>query len=370
MLQLILLSIGVNIISIFTTISGIGGGGLLIPYFVILGNYPITKAIPLSICCIFSDCLVRNIYLFNKKINENRYLMDILPSLLIIPGDALTSWIGAYISLYLPSGITLISIISILSFSFFKTIVKGLDTYKKEKNIDIEDLIIIDGIELYLSKSDIIINSTGEKQIDRLKYILIIILNIIIASLFGLLRPKDFNLIFYLFVFGFTFITIISLLLNIVYLKKIYKKRIKQNFNFIEGDFKYDNKMIIKLILSSSITGLLSTYLGIGGGMIINPLLLNLGMNPQVIIASTAITTLFSSLISLINYIIMDQFIFKDGLIYGIQSIIGSIIGIKITSYLLKKYQNQSILIFFTCGVLFVSIISLTINSLLKGVSF
>ena len=46
-------SIGILIISIFTTIAGIGGGGIIIPYLTLTAGYKLTEAIPLSICCIF-----------------------------------------------------------------------------------------------------------------------------------------------------------------------------------------------------------------------------------------------------------------------------------------------------------------------------
>ena len=51
--NIIALSIGILIISIFTTIAGIGGGGIIIPYLTLIGGYELTEAIPLSICCIF-----------------------------------------------------------------------------------------------------------------------------------------------------------------------------------------------------------------------------------------------------------------------------------------------------------------------------
>ena len=60
-------SIAVFFISIITTIGGVGGGGLLIPTFLLLDKFSLTESIPLSIITIMGDTLVRLFYLYPKK---------------------------------------------------------------------------------------------------------------------------------------------------------------------------------------------------------------------------------------------------------------------------------------------------------------
>ena len=376
--NIIALSIGILIISIFTTIAGIGGGGIIIPYLTLIGGYELTEAIPLSICCIFFDCLIRNIYLFRKLVphHPKRYLMNLLPGLLISPSDALTSWIGVLMSLVLPSGVTLISVIAILLFSFIKTTIKGYKTYKTEINIkrnqEMDNYIVIDGIEIYIEKDDLIepIKPNGETTKQRLKSLTLVLASILIAVIFSFTKPNICVVEYWYFLIGFIAITIGLLTLNIIYVKNLYNYRKNNEFDFISSDFKYNGKMFSKLIIFSMFTGAISTYLGIGGGMLINPLLLNLGMAPHIIIASTAVTTFFSSMISLINYIASAKLLFIEGGFFGMASMIGSYIGILITNIILKKYQNQYILIFFTCFILLVSLIALVANSIVLGVDF
>ena len=369
---------GILIISIFTTIAGIGGGGIIIPFLMLAGNYQLTEAIPLAITCIFFDCFIRNIYLFREKVPQHpkRYLMNLLPSMIITPSDAMTSWIGVVMSSILPSGITMISVIMILLFSFVKTLIKGIKTRNTEKNIilnnNMDNYVVIDGIELYIEKDDSLepVKPNGENNSDRIKSLSLVLLSIMVASIFSFIKPDICHSSYYIYIIGFIFITIILLILNSIFIKNLYNYRRENEFDFISSDFKYDNSMIGRLIFFSMITGAISTYLGIGGGMLINPLLLNFGMAPHIIIASTAVTTFFSSGISMINYIAAGSLLFMEAGVFGLASMIGSYIGIVITSYILKKYQNQSILIFFTCFILLLSIIGLTTNSLVSGISF
>lgn len=368
---------GILIISIFTTIAGIGGGGIIIPFLMLFGNYKLNEAIPLAITCIFFDCLIRNLYLFREKVpnHPKRYLMNLLPSMIITPSDAMTSWIGVLLANLLPSGITMISVILILLFSLFKTIKKAIKTKNTEKNIknnSIDNYIVIDGIEIYVEKEYNLepIKPNGETTIDRIKSLGLVLCSILVASIFSFIKPDICHSNYFFYILGFIILSIIILSINSYYIKNLYNYRKENDFDFISSDFKYNNILIWKLIFFSMITGAISTYLGIGGGMLINPLLLNFGMAPHIIIASTAVTTFFSSGISMINYIGSGSLLFIEAGIFGLASMIGSYIGIVITNFILKKYQNQSILIFFTCFILLLSIIGLTTNSIVSGINF
>ena len=79
--------------SIVTTIGGVGGGGLLIPTYILIGKFKVEEAIPLSIITILGDTFVRVCFLINRKhpMNKNRYLIDMTPALLLVPFDGNTS---------------------------------------------------------------------------------------------------------------------------------------------------------------------------------------------------------------------------------------------------------------------------------------
>ena len=114
-------SILVFFISIITTIGGVGGGGLLIPTYLLVGKFNLTQSVPLSIITIFGDTIVRLIYLFPKKhpLNNKRSIIDLTPLLLLIPFDGNTSFIGVILANLLPDIFRLFCIIFILGLTFF-----------------------------------------------------------------------------------------------------------------------------------------------------------------------------------------------------------------------------------------------------------
>lgn len=61
-------------------------------------------------------------------------------------------------------------------------------------------------------------------------------------------------------------------------------------------------------------TGILAGSLGVGGGLIMTSFLINLGVRPEVSSASSSFVILFSSLISVVQYLITGLVDFSYGL--------------------------------------------------------
>ena len=89
---------GILILSIITTLSGIGGGGIFIPYLIFTKGFSLMDSVPLAITIILEDCIVRMLLLYKMPNPEkpNRYLMDLTPGNVIVPFDAIFSWVGIF----------------------------------------------------------------------------------------------------------------------------------------------------------------------------------------------------------------------------------------------------------------------------------
>lgn len=94
------------------------------------------------------------------------------------------------------------------------------------------------------------------------------------------------------------------------------------------------------LLLKSYCSGILSGMLGIGGGLIINPLLLNMGYLPLVASALSAFVVLFTSASTSTQFLILGAFDMKNAVYVAFLSTIGSIIGCFFLRVLMKKYKR------------------------------
>lgn len=395
----LILTIIVTCVSIITTVGGVGGGGLLIPIFMLIGGFELIESIPLTILTILGDTLIRIYFLYNKKhpLNNKRDLIYFPPLLLISLFDANTSFLGVILSNFTPNLFTIISLISILVFTFYKSIKKAINTYLNELKY-LEDpnaglrLIIIDGIGEYFRIEDLENNDNfiigdeeekknnleiivydgieapiefGDNQKEKYFNTFLMFFNLGIISIFSFTRKyfEICNYFYWLHTIGQFLITTGLGYITITYILDDHKKKKNNNFIFINGDINWNYDVIYKFLIIGSLTGFISTYIGIGGGMLTTPIMIQVGMLPEVVVATSSISTLCSCIISCINYFSDGNLPLIYGSFFGLCSAIGSIGGIYLSDYILNKYQKQSPIIFMVSLIVFLSIILLSVNA-------
>ena len=96
------------------------------------------------------------------------------------------------------------------------------------------------------------------------------------------------------------------------------------------------NINFISLIIVSLFAGFFSGLLGIGGGWIITPILIFLGIPPTFAVANGANNVLVASVSGSLSHWFKGQLDIKMGLLISIGGIVGSFIGI----FIFKFFQN------------------------------
>ncbi|KAL3679111.1 hypothetical protein R1sor_022067 [Riccia sorocarpa] len=103
------------------------------------------------------------------------------------------------------------------------------------------------------------------------------------------------------------------------------------------------------------VAGILGGMLGIGGGMIINPLLFTVGMLPQVTAATCASMVFFSSSMSVIQFWLMGRIPIQYALIACVLCAVFSWVGIKVVHRIIAIYNRASLIVFSVAAVMGVS---------------
>ena len=381
-------------INILASISGIGGGGLLIPLYILLGNFNISYAIPHTVLNIAAGSLIRFVILFNRRhtLNSRRYLIDFTILFILVPFDGNLSYFGYVLNKMLPDYITLLSILIILTFVSYKTFSKFKKQYIIEKNIQIKEIelnkiytidgistmihdqidINIDGLDLNIDrKSYLLIKrwfssmKSGENKKTRYMYLLCTFFLSVLFFTFSYFRKnlETCSNLFYIHMCSQLIVTSLISLLFSYYVYKNYIYRKKNNFLFLKGDINWNYKILIKFILFATFTGIISTYLGIGGGMLITPFLLTHNVLPEVVVATNSISTFFSSSISTSQYIFTGKILFKYGIYTSLLSMFGSYLGLKLSHHIMKKFKRKSFITFILFIIVLTSEILLIISN-------
>lgn len=352
--------------SVLASTAGIGGSAILTPLYAMISNLQLKDAIILSIITITGNTFIRVIYYGFKKHGEakNRYLVNYDAIKIIVPFTAITSYLGFYLNSISPNIAIYIILTIIMGLILCGAIIK-LVAIIKNKNTKNTIIIILDNIEQEISKSDIErqINNEriGETKLELINNIIYTLLALGLNVFFSFMI-KESKIPWIIYSINIIIISLFGYLM-IDYIRKVYELRRKIIFNFVEGDLQWNkNKTIIQLCCSSSLIGIISTMFGIGGSSIMNSIMLQLNMLPDVIVATSSVTTFFSSIISSLQYIIIGQYFeWYFGVLFGL-GCFGSITSIVLLRFI--KEIARIIIVSANCIALLSGIILLSVYNI------
>ncbi|KAG0543379.1 hypothetical protein BDA96_02G185600 [Sorghum bicolor] len=107
------------------------------------------------------------------------------------------------------------------------------------------------------------------------------------------------------------------------------------------------------------IAGLVGGLLGVGGGFIMGPLFLELGIPPQVSSATATFAMMFSSSMSVVEYYLLHRFPVPYAAYFIAIAFIAAIISQHYVRKLISRLGRASLIIFILASMIFVSAISL-----------
>lgn len=384
--------IAVILVSALSNAGGMGGGEMIVPILMYVFNFTITNAIPLSKVSIFSGAMVSVAMLFNKRhsYDPNTLLIDYKIACFIIPLVLGGTIIGVTITKMLPPVIIFGILIIYLSKTTFDTARKARVMFKQEnedrkKNIrseyeNTDDKINQSTNSMTIPTSESLpVDTNVSKATEPRKSFFALISNLklavtlaitsyMIVVLSGLMRGgKGANSIIGISQCSIAAwsIFVVAQLLCLKASRMLYMRE-KAITSTIPDIGENTLLFMRKLSLKSYIAGVLAGTLGIGGGIVINPLLMSLNMPPQVAAATTSFIILFTSMSTTTQFIIVGAFELKIACYFIAASAIGSIFGNIIINKMLEVYKRQSLIVIILSILFFLSGVILSIIGVIE----
>eukprot|EP00163_Fabomonas_tropica_P003099 TRINITY_DN1257_c1_g3_i3.p1 TRINITY_DN1257_c1_g3~~TRINITY_DN1257_c1_g3_i3.p1 ORF type:complete len:558 (-),score=101.50 TRINITY_DN1257_c1_g3_i3:80-1720(-) len=127
-----------------------------------------------------------------------------------------------------------------------------------------------------------------------------------------------------------------------------YNHEVKSSlgYNFIDGDVRWTRRNSILYPALCSIAGVMAGLLGIGGGMIKGPLMLEVGVRPQVVSATAAFMILFTSSATTIQFLVLGLMPLDYAAWYAVIGFVASYLGQLLMMYVIQRYRKSSYIIF------------------------
>jgi len=121
--------------------------------------------------------------------------------------------------------------------------------------------------------------------------------------------------------------------------------------------FQWTSGAARKVALYSLGAGTLAALCGIGGGMVMGPILLDLGVLPQVQSATTATTLLVLSSSTAVTFLVQGSAPTDYAIFMAFATASGAVIGKAVMGFLIKLYRRPSAIIFVLGGIILASVI-------------
>jgi len=338
---------------------GIGGGGILVPLYILLDGLDEHHAIPLSKVVIFGAAFT-DFWLYRTlrhPVQKWRSLIDYDLAVIMEPLILFGTVVGVLLNVILPELIVGIALIILLTYTAYRMFAKAKQIRDKEKIISASRKSKASQIQAanqqpLLSAASPASDEDLEQQdpkwekypFDKNVWLVVSWCTILVCAVCkGDLVPCG----------GWQYWLLewapLPILTAITYFygrRLVREHKGRQSRSYAKGDIPWDENNVIKYPLMSSIAGVAAALLGVGGGMVTGPLMLELGVLPEISRVTSAYMILFTSSCTSMQYLILGRIRADEAIWYMAWGFIGAVVGHHCVEYLLKKYNSTSVLVY------------------------
>jgi uncharacterized membrane protein YfcA len=390
----------------FAAAAGIGGGGIYTPIFMFVMGFSVHEAVPLSKATAFGGSIANFLANFPRRAENGKTLIDYDSVMLLEPTTLFGAIIGVMLNVMSPSWFIVVVLVMVLSYTAKKAILKGMTTWKKESHTkagddsasaarspmsadvtDVEDAIEMnsgpfdddslavdndasvmfsDAASISAPPSerpDTITSMSSRFPIDCFLVLLTVWSIFLLLSLLRKLVVPTCSVSYWM-------LTLLAVPVTIVawYIagKQVLKKL--QKLGPSASHLQWTVKDIVVAPALAAAGGVLTSFIGVGGGMVLNPLLLEYGAVATVASATSAYTILWTASSTTLQFAIMGTLKFDYGIWFIAVGFASALAGQYALDKVLKKTGRTSIIIFLVASITIISAVLMTIIGLIQTV--
>ncbi|KAE9003808.1 hypothetical protein PR003_g17084 [Phytophthora rubi] len=146
-------------------------------------------------------------------------------------------------------------------------------------------------------------------------------------------------------------------------LRLINRVKVISGYSFMDGDMHWIQRRVLTFPAVCTIAGVAAGLLGIGGGMVKGPIMLEAGILPPVQSATASFMILFTASSTTLQFAINGQFPgefqFDYMAWFAFVGFVGGFCGLKCVGYLVKKYKRESIMVYMLAATIGLSAVAM-----------
>lgn len=132
----------------------------------------------------------------------------------------------------------------------------------------------------------------------------------------------------------------------------------------LEGDLAWDRRTTSVYPALCIFAGVAAGLLGIGGGMVLGPLLVELGCLPQPIAATSAFVVFITATSGLVQVYIMGLVPEDYAIIFACFGVLSTFLGQTAVDYVVKKYKKDAIVVLVIGAIMCIALVLMTYDGI------
>lgn len=354
----VLCTVLVVLTAMLSAAAGMGGGGVYVPLMLLLLGLSTKEGVPLSQAMIVSGAII-NVVMFAGERHPkhlHKAKIDYEVVMMLNPGLAVGVTIGVMCNLMSPQWLIVLVLIGTLVITLWKSADKGMKTWKKESKSLEQDRLAgkVDAKVSFKSISyDDFTSFVELAQANRRQIVLIVGCWLVFLCL-NVLKAPSCSVVYWM--------QFLSMILFCGIFTKLGARTIAQGTKSEESDdcVTWTAKTLWLYPLFSLAAGFLGGFLGIGGGIIMSPLLLELGLVPEAGQATSAVFVFLSSSLATIQYVVLGKTMPQYVMWFTSWVVVSTFVGQTLVDYILRKLKRSSIIILAVAAIVAGSLVMMT----------
>lgn len=337
--------------------SGTGGGSIFVPVLISFSYLQESAVVALSQFMILVGSIVNLSVLIARRHPDFPELpvIDYDCIVVLIPMLCLGVTLGVLVNRSAPSWLLLLLLCSTLCLALWRTGTKGLKQLKKEQEqLDHrpEEEVPEAEPEAVMSYPEVL-RELVEAKSEQIAGIGMVWLLMLVASLHGLPYCSAKYL---------AFVILLATLLSTFAMVMTWRFQATSYLNpidWLNGGGEDRHPMLFPMVAFG--TGFLGAMLGLGGGILLSPVLIEVGMHSEAVQATVASFVFLSSSLATIQYFMMGQIVWHYAVWYGLVAVLATFLGQTACEVFIRKRRRYSFITLSVSSVLFLSLVCLCV---------
>jgi len=382
----VILTMLIIITAMLSAAAGMGGGGVYVPLLLLMLEFSTKEAVPLSQAMIVGGATV-NIIMFSGDRHPKfpqRPKIDYDVVMMLNPGLAAGVTVGVMLNVISPQWIIVLVLVVTLVLALQKSLTKGIASFRKESQILAEQRAQMLALTTQSGADGGYGSSSGsagcpmkpaakpqgglfsKKLVDVDSFLLLANDNQTQMSLIfccwavfllgNVFKAPQCSTMYWLQLIGLLMVCVAFTAAG----ARVITRRMDSKEDSSEGVLAWTPTTLWWYPMLSTVAGFLGGFLGIGGGIIMGPLLLELGMAAEASQATTAMFVFLSSSLASIQFVVLGKAMPQYALWFTVWVILATVVGQTIIDYALKMWQRTSLIVLSVAAIIAGSLVMMT----------